>query len=102
MRPSRWARVSRSSPQMLGARQSAPVVRFLLLAELEHGGAVRGRGGFEQAGERAGGHAGADVVRMAGVLEQVRVDVERDRDARVPEDAADLGRVESEVDDQVA
>ena len=39
---------------------------------------------------------------MAGVLEQVRVDIERDGDARVAEDAADLGYVEPEVDDQVA
>jgi hypothetical protein len=51
--------------------------------------------------KRAGGHAGADVARVAGVLEEVRVDVERDRDARVPEDAAELGRVEPEIDDQV-
>jgi hypothetical protein len=59
-------------------------------------------GGLEQAGKWAGGHAGSDVVRVAGVLEQVRVDVERDSDARVAEDAADLGYVEPEVDDQVA
>jgi hypothetical protein len=39
---------------------------------------------------------------VAGVLEQVCVDVERDRDARVAEHAADLGYVEPEVDDQVA
>jgi hypothetical protein len=39
---------------------------------------------------------------VAGVLEQVCVGVERDRDARVAEHAADLGRVEPEVDDQVA
>jgi hypothetical protein len=41
-------------------------------------------------------------LRVAGVLEEVRVDVERDRDARVAEDAADLGWVEPEIDDQVA
>jgi len=52
-------------------------VRFLLLSELEHRGAGGGCGGLEQAGEWAGGHAGADVVRVAGVLEQVCVDVER-------------------------
>jgi hypothetical protein len=46
--------------------------------------------------------SGSDVLRVAGVLEQVRVDVERDRDARVAEDAADPGYVEPEVDDQVA
>jgi hypothetical protein len=39
---------------------------------------------------------------VAGVLEQVGVGVERDRDACVPEHAADLGWVEPEVDDQVA
>ena len=73
-----------------------------MLPELEHRCAGGGCGGFEQVGEWAGGHAGADVARVAGVLEQVRVDVERDRDARVAEDPADLGRVEPEVDDQVA
>lgn len=36
---------------------------------------------------------------MAGVLEEMRVDVERDRDAGVAEHAADLGYVEPEVDD---
>jgi hypothetical protein len=77
-------------------------LRFLLLSELEHRGAGGGCGGFEQAGEWAGGHAGSDVLRVAGVLEQVRVGVERDGDARMAEDAADLGRVEPEVDDQVA
>jgi hypothetical protein len=41
-------------------------------------------------------------LRVAGVVEQVRVDVERDRDAGVAEDAADLGWVEPGVDDQVA
>jgi hypothetical protein len=71
-------------------------------SELEHRRAGRGCGGLEQAGEGAGGHAGADVARVAGVIEEVRVDVERDRDARVAEDAADLRWVEPEVDDQVA
>jgi len=73
---------------MLGERPGAPGVRFLLLSELEHRGAGGGCGGLEQPGEWAGGHAGSDVLRVAGVLEQVRVDVERDRDARVAEDAA--------------
>jgi hypothetical protein len=41
-------------------------------------------------------------LRVAGVLEQVGVDVEGDRDARVAEHAAGLGWVEPEVDDQVA
>jgi hypothetical protein len=75
---------------------------FLLLSELEHGGVGGGCGGLEQAGEWAGGDAGADVARVAGVLEQVGVDVEPDRDAGAAEDAADLGGVEPEVDDQVA
>jgi hypothetical protein len=57
--------------------------------------------GLEQAGERAGGHAGPDVACVAGALKEVRVDIECDRDARVAEDAADLGYVEPEVDDQV-
>ena len=61
-----------------------------------------GCAGLEQTGEWAGGHTGADVLGVAGVLEQVCVDVERDRDARVAEDTADLGRVEPEVADQVA
>jgi hypothetical protein len=39
---------------------------------------------------------------VAGGLKQVRVDVERDRDARMAEDAADLGHVEPEIDDEVA
>src|SRR5829696_6903821 len=70
-------------------------------SELEHRRDGRGCGGLERPGEWAGGHAGADIVRVAGVLEDVRVDVERDRDAGVPEHAADLGWVEPEVDDQV-
>jgi hypothetical protein len=76
--------------------------RSLALADLQHRGAGRRRLGLEQARERAGGHPGSDVARVAGVLEEVRVDVERDRDARVAEDAADPGYVEPEVDDQVA
>jgi hypothetical protein len=54
--------------------------------------------GLEQAREWAGCHPGSDVARVAGVLEEVRVDVERGRDAGMPEDAAHLGDVESEVD----
>jgi hypothetical protein len=76
--------------------------RSLALRELEHGGAGLGCCGLEKAGEWAGGHAGPDVACVAGVLEQMGVDVERDGDARVAEDAADLGWVEPEVDDQVA
>jgi hypothetical protein len=39
---------------------------------------------------------------MRRLIEQVRVGIERDRWARVPQDAADLGDVEPQVDDQVA
>jgi hypothetical protein len=74
----------------------------ILLPELEHRGAGGGCGGFEKAGDGAGGHPGSDVARVAGALEQACVVVERDRDARVPEDAADPGYVEAEVEDQVA
>ena len=76
--------------------------RSLALADLQHRGAGRRRLGLEQARERAGGHPGSDVARVAGVLEEVGVDVEGDRDARMPEDAAHLGDVETEVDDQMA
>jgi hypothetical protein len=43
-----------------------------------------------------------DLSRVAGVVEEVGVDVERDRHARVAEDAADLRDIEPEIDDQVA
>jgi hypothetical protein len=59
-------------------------------------------GGFEKPGERACGHERADLGGVAGVVEEVRVDVERGGDAGVAQDAADLGDVEPEVDDQVA
>ena len=39
---------------------------------------------------------------MAGVVEEMRVDVEGDRDSGVAHDPADLGDVEAEVDNQVA
>ena len=39
---------------------------------------------------------------MARVVEEMRVDVEGDRDPGMAHDSADLGDVESEVDDQVA
>jgi hypothetical protein len=39
---------------------------------------------------------------VACVLEEVGVRIERDRDASVPDDAADLRDVETEVDEQVA
>ncbi len=62
-----------------------------------------GRGGFgEDLGEAAVGHGGADVGGVARPLEQVGIDVEGDRRARVAEDAADLADVEAQVDDQVA
>ena len=58
-------------------------------SELEYRGGRRGCGGLEQAGVWAGGHAGSDVVCVAGVLEQVGVGVERDGDAGVAEHAAE-------------
>jgi hypothetical protein len=39
---------------------------------------------------------------VAGVVEEVGIDIERDRDARVSEDAAHLRDVESEVEDEMA
>jgi hypothetical protein len=71
-------------------------------SEPDYRGAGRGCGWLEQLGEWAGGHAGPDVACVAGVLEEVCVDVERDCDAGVAEYVADLGHVESNVDDQVA
>jgi hypothetical protein len=56
----------------------------------------------EQAGELARRHPLPDLVCVTGVVEQVRVDVEGDCRARVAEDAADLGDVKAEVDDQMA
>jgi hypothetical protein len=44
----------------------------------------------------------ANLTVVAGVVKEVRADIERDRDARVAEDPADLGDVEAEVDDQMA
>src|SRR5829696_8855763 len=71
-------------------------------SEREYCRAGGGCGGLEQVGVWAGGHAGAAVACVTGVLEQVGVAVEGDRDAGVAEHAADLGWVEPEVDDQVA
>jgi hypothetical protein len=48
------------------------------------------------------GHAGADVGGVAGLVEEVGVDVEGRAGAGVAEDAADLLDVELQVDDQVA
>jgi hypothetical protein len=55
----------------------------------------------EDLGEAASGHRGPNFDSMAGLLEEVRVDVEGDRRAGV-EDAADLANVETQVDDQMA
>jgi len=52
--------------------------------------------------EVAVGHAFADVVGVGGVVEEVGVGVEGDAGSGVAEDAADVGDVEFEVDDQVA
>jgi hypothetical protein len=50
---------------------------------------------FEKAGESACRHTPADLVAVTSVIEEVRVDVEGDRDACVSKDAADLGDVEA-------
>jgi hypothetical protein len=57
---------------------------------------------IEQLGELASRHSLAEFLGVTGVVEEMRVDVEGDRDPGVAEDAADLGDVEAEVDDQVA
>jgi hypothetical protein len=57
---------------------------------------------FEQVGEVALRELGTDVGAVACFLEQVRVGVERHARSGVAEDGADLGDVESDVDDQVA
>jgi hypothetical protein len=59
-------------------------------------------GGRERRRELAGCELGADIGGVARLLEQVRVDVESHARPRVAEDAADLGDVEADVDDQVA
>jgi hypothetical protein len=56
----------------------------------------------EDLGEAAAGHRGPNFDSMAGLLEEVRVDVQGDRRAGVAEDAADLANVETQVDDQMA
>jgi hypothetical protein len=53
-------------------------------------------------GEAAVGHGGADVGGVTRPLEEMGVDVERDRRACMAEDAADLADVEAQVDDEVA
>jgi hypothetical protein len=97
---SRLARDARDSPHENAADERmnecvcecAPSCgRSLALSDLQHRGAGRRRRGLEQARERAGCHPSSDVRRVAGVLDEVRVDVERDRDAGMPEDAAHLG-----------
>jgi hypothetical protein len=56
----------------------------------------------EQVGEVALRKLGPDIGAVAGLLEEVRVRVERHARAGVAEDAADLDDVEADVDDQVA
>jgi hypothetical protein len=43
-----------------------------------------------------------DIGRVRRLVEKMRIGIERDTRARVAEDAADLGNVELQVDDQVA
>jgi hypothetical protein len=75
-----------------------PSVNLRLLPELEQRNAVPRRRGLEQASERARGHECADLPAVAGVVDEMDLDVERDRDARVSEDAAHLRDVESELE----
>lgn len=55
---------------------------------------------LERAGELAPTHAGADFGRVASVIKEVGVDVERGGWACEAEDAADLNDIEAKVDDQ--
>lgn len=52
--------------------------------------------------ERACSHLLAQFTGVSGLVEEVGVDIESDGGAGVAEDAADLGDIELEVDDQVA
>src|SRR5689334_2649724 len=52
--------------------------------------------------ELTASHASADVGCVRRVVEEVRVRIERDARPRVTKDAADMGDVEPQVDDQVA
>ena len=61
-----------------------------------------GEGVGEHGGVGAAGELGADVGVVGGLFEEVGVGVEGDAGAGVAEDAADLGDVEADVDDQVA
>jgi hypothetical protein len=56
----------------------------------------------EQLGEGARRHERADLLAVARLIEEVDIDLEGDRDARMSEDAADLRDVETEVEDEVA
>jgi len=58
--------------------------------------------GFEEVGEVALRELGTNIGAVACFLEKVRVRVERHARSGVAEDAADLGDVEADVDDQVA
>ena len=60
------------------------------------------RGCPERHREFALGELGADVGGVACLFEEVGVGVEGHAGAGVAEDAADLGDVEADVDDQVA
>jgi hypothetical protein len=57
---------------------------------------------IEQASELARCYPLADLAAMAGVVEEMRVDVEGDRNPGVTHNPADLGDIETEVDNQVA
>lgn len=71
----------------------------LLTDERDHA-VCRYRSGVEEFSEWACGQAGSEFAAVAGVFEEVDVDVERDRGACVSEDAADLRDIEGEVEDE--
>jgi hypothetical protein len=57
---------------------------------------------IKQLGEGAARHLRPHVEGVPGLIEHVGVNVECRRDTGVTEDAADLGDIEAQVDDQVA
>ncbi len=71
-------------------------------AEVLGGRQTRPDPGFEQVGEVALRELGTDVGLVPCFLEEVRVGVQRHARSGVAEDGADLGDVESDVNDQMA
>jgi hypothetical protein len=54
-------------------------------------------GGSSSRGERTSGHPVLELIGVARVVEQVRVDAQRRRDVRVAKDPADLRDIEAEM-----